>query len=88
MSYSSDPMIFRHPLASRDRRNIPRFWPQIDNTILKLGKENGVAIGLYVDSIESAINWKQRGVQYLALQTDTVSLYQHFQANTDAFHAE
>lgn len=65
----------------------PKVLAQID-TILKLGKENGVAIGLYVDSIESAINWKQRGVQYLALQTDTVSLYQHFQANTDAFHAK
>ena len=51
----------------------PKVLAQID-TILKLGKENGVANGLYVDSIESAINWKQRGVQYLALQTDTVSL--------------
>ena len=65
----------------------PKVLEQIDK-ILAMGKEQGVAIGLYVDSIESAIAWKKRGVQYLALQTDTVSLYQHFKANTDKFHAE
>lgn len=55
---------------------------------MKLASEAGVAIGFFVDDVETAIKWKQWGIQYLSFAADVGLLYQAFSTAARAFKEE
>jgi len=66
---------------------------QIDNPILveemkknmELARKAGVAIGFFVDDVESAVKWKKWGVQYISFAADVGLLYEIFSQKVKDF---
>ncbi|WP_425058918.1 5-keto-4-deoxy-D-glucarate aldolase [Sporomusa carbonis] len=52
---------------------------------MKLASEAGVAIGFFVDDVETAVKWKKWGIQYISLAADVGLLYQAFSNTVKAF---
>lgn len=64
--------------------NHPKVIEQM-TSILKQAKEAGVAIGYFVDDVKQAVEWKNRGVQYVSFSSDVGELYTRFKMNVDYF---
>lgn len=62
----------------------PRLVAAMDNT-MELARQAGVAIGFFVDDVESAVKWKNRGVQYISFAADVGLLYEVFRQKVNAF---
>ncbi len=52
----------------------------------KLADKYGVALGFFVDTVEGAIKWRERGVRYLSIGADTGFIYNAFRQTTDAYN--
>jgi 4-hydroxy-2-oxoheptanedioate aldolase len=46
--------------------------------IMKLAKQADVALGFFVDDAQSAVKWKNAGIQYISLAADVGLLYESF----------
>lgn len=46
--------------------------------IMALAKEAGVALGFFVDDAQSAVKWKNAGIQYISFAADVGLLYEVF----------
>ena len=55
---------------------------------MKLAGEAGIAIGFFVDDVETAIKWKRWGIQYISFAADVGLLYQAFSKAAKAFQEE
>lgn len=53
---------------------------------MKLAAKAGVALGFFVDDVQAAIQWKNRGIQYISIASDTGLLYEVFKNNVNKFH--
>ncbi|MGE1061864.1 aldolase/citrate lyase family protein [Megasphaera paucivorans] len=62
----------------------PKVIAQMEE-IMEQAKQVGVAIGYFVDDIETAIKWKKRGVQYISFACDANLLYDAFKKSTTLF---
>lgn len=62
----------------------PRVIEQM-NQIMAKAKEEGVAVGFFVDDVKKAVEWKNRGVQYVSFSSDIGELYNRFKECTDYF---
>jgi len=52
---------------------------------MELARQAGIAIGFFVDDVESAIKWKRWGVQYISFAADVGLLYEIFKEKVNAF---
>lgn len=52
---------------------------------MELARKAGVAIGFFVDDVDTAIKWKKWGVQYISFASDVGVLYKAFSENVQAF---
>jgi len=52
---------------------------------MELARKAGVAIGFFVDDVETAIKWKNWGVQYISFAADVGLLYEIFSQKVKAF---
>ena len=55
------------------------------NEIMAQAKEVGVAVGFFVDDVKKAVEWKNRGVQYVSFSSDVGELFTRFKENADYF---
>lgn len=55
------------------------------NIIMEQAKKVGVAIGFFVDDVKKAVEWKNRGVQYVSFSSDVGELFIRFKENADYF---
>ncbi|QDR81563.1 HpcH/HpaI aldolase family protein [Sporomusa termitida] len=55
---------------------------------MKLASAAGIAIGFFVDDVETAIQWKRWGIQYLSFAADVGLLYRAFSKAARAFKEE
>ena len=62
----------------------PKVIAQMDE-IMKQAKEVGIAVGFFVDNAEKAVEWKNRGVQYVSFSSDVQRLSEAFKSDTDKF---
>jgi len=46
--------------------------------IMALAKQAGVALGIFVDDVQSAVKWKNAGIQYISFSGDVGLLYETF----------
>ena len=54
--------------------------------IMELVRQAGVALGFFVDDVETALKWKKVGVQYISFSADVAVLYQAFSEQVKAFN--
>lgn len=52
---------------------------------MELARKAGVAIGFFVDDVETAVKWKNWGVQYISFAADVGLLYEVFSQKVKAF---
>ncbi len=52
---------------------------------MKLARADGVAIGFFVDDVETAIKWKRLGVKYVSFAGDVGILYEAFVSKVRTF---
>ncbi len=57
------------------------------NQIMAQASKVGVAIGFFVDDVKKAVEWKNRGVQYVSFSSDIGELYTRFKESTEYFKA-
>lgn len=62
----------------------PRLVAEMGKT-MELASQAGVALGFFVDDVESAIKWKNAGVQYISFAADVGLLYEIFRQKAQAF---
>lgn len=55
---------------------------------MELASKAGIAIGFFVDDVESAIKWKKWGIQYISFAADVGLLYQAFSNTVKTFKGE
>ena len=53
--------------------------------IMRQAKEVGVAVGFFCDDVATAVEWKNRGVQYVSFSSDIGQLYERFKEAADGF---
>jgi 4-hydroxy-2-oxoheptanedioate aldolase len=64
----------------------PRLIEAMDKAVAT-AKKRGLALGFFVDDVETAVKWKKRGVQYLSFSVDVGLIYECFAANVKGCHA-
>lgn len=62
----------------------PRLIDAVQKT-MDIARKAGVAIGFFVDDVDSAVKWKKRGIQYISFASDVGLLYSVFKENASAF---
>lgn len=55
------------------------------NIIMEQAQKVGVAIGFFVDDVKKAVEWKNRGVQYVSFSSDVGELFIRFKENAEYF---
>ena len=56
--------------------------------IMKEAEKVGVAIGFFVDDVRKAVEWRNRGVQYVSFSSDVGELYTRFKECADYFKSK
>ena len=64
--------------------NHPKVIAQMEE-IMRQAKEVGVAVGFFCDDVATAVEWKNRGVQYVSFSSDIGQLYERFKEAADGF---
>lgn len=64
--------------------NHPKVIVQMEE-IMRQAKEVGVAVGFFCDDVATAVEWKNRGVQYVSFSSDIGQLYERFKEAADGF---
>lgn len=64
--------------------NHPKVIAQMEE-IMCQAKEVGVAVGFFCDDVATAVEWKNRGVQYVSFSSDIGQLYERFKEAADGF---
>ncbi|KMO87141.1 aldolase [Megasphaera cerevisiae DSM 20462] len=62
----------------------PKVIEQMEH-IMEQAAKVGVAIGFFVDDVQKAVEWRNRGVQYVSFSSDVGELYVRFKENADYF---
>ena len=65
----------------------PKVIEQMEQ-IMKEAEKVGVAIGFFVDDVRKAVEWRNRGVQYVSFSSDVGELYTRFKECTDYFKSK
>ena len=60
----------------------PKVIEQMEQ-IMKEAEKVGVAIGFFVDDVRKAVEWRNRGVQYVSFSSDVGELYTRFKECAD-----
>ena len=61
--------------------NHPKVIAQMEE-IMRQAKEVGVAVGFFCDDVATAVEWKNRGVQYVSFSSDIGQLYERFKRSS------
>ena len=65
----------------------PKVIEQMEQ-IMKEAEKVGVAIGFFVDDVRKAVEWRNRGVQYVSFSSDVGELYTRFKECADYFKSK